>query len=293
VNCGGDLVVGRSIYVGGGTAAGSFTQYCGLTQAPKVYVDNLNGGGEFHLMGGRFETQEFHGSLTNTGATVAVLGDPGVMTVYGPMEQEPNGVTELRIREADCDPDFRVHDRICVSQSADLSGTLLLDTEGYDPEYGDQFCLLSASAGINGFYDLVTGGFDPADPEIALAVVLAGLDDNCVKAVATMPGDINLDFVVDAVDLQLFGANWDPTAEGKTWIDGDFNGDGLSDAVDLQLLGLNWCREYTPPCPPFDFDCCDDCFFCIDRISGVDSVPEPTTFGLIAMGALALLRRRR
>ena len=55
----------------------------------------------------------------------------------------------------------------------------------------------------------------------------------------------------------------------KGWFEGNFsNGDANVDAVDLAALGLNWA--------PSDY-----------------SVPKPATLSVLALGALALLRRKR
>jgi autotransporter-associated beta strand protein len=84
------------------------------------------------------------------------------------------------------------------------------------------------------------------------------------------PGDANGDGVVDAADYirlkQYFGQS---TAAGTN---GDFNGDGMVDWTDLQILMAE---------------------FSTRSVGGAPTAPEPATLGLLAIGALAVLRRRR
>ena len=51
-----------------------------------------------------------------------------------------------------------------------------------------------------------------------------------------LPGDANLDGVVDASDLNVLGIHWQQA--GRVWSDGDFSGDGVVDATDLNALGV-------------------------------------------------------
>ena len=71
--------------------------------------------------------------------------------------------------------------------------------------------------------------------------------------------------------LATLGVNWAPAADDKVWADGDFDEDGDVDGGDLAQIGLNWAPAgYTPP-----------------------GVPEPATMSLLALGSLALIRRRK
>jgi hypothetical protein len=83
-------------------------------------------------------------------------------------------------------------------------------------------------------------------------------------------GDVNGDFVVDAADYIILKQNFGMTDAG--WSDGDFNLNGTVDWDDLQLLMAN---------------------FGTRSIGGAPAIPEPATLGLLAIGALAILRRRR
>jgi len=83
-------------------------------------------------------------------------------------------------------------------------------------------------------------------------------------------GDANGDVVVDAADYITVKRNFGMTT-GATLKNGDFNGDGDVDWDDLQTLMSHFG----------------------DRSSGSAPAPEPATLGLLAIGALALLRRRR
>ncbi len=55
---------------------------------------------------------------------------------------------------------------------------------------------------------------------------------------AFLLGDTNLDTVVNAVDLNLVGRNWQ--AHAPFWSSGDFDADGQIDAQDLNELAKNW-----------------------------------------------------
>jgi autotransporter-associated beta strand protein len=86
-------------------------------------------------------------------------------------------------------------------------------------------------------------------------------------------GDTNEDGVVDAVDYIALKTHFGVT-EGATLAMGNFDAesDGNVDWDDLQILMAN---------------------FGTRSVGGAPATPEPATLGLLAIGALALLRRRR
>ncbi|XAM01127.1 PEP-CTERM sorting domain-containing protein [Phycisphaeraceae bacterium D3-23] len=81
--------------------------------------------------------------------------------------------------------------------------------------------------------------------------------------------DLNGDGFVGAADLDILLANWGSTT--GTTATGDANGDGVTNQLDLDIVDANW-GEGTPP-------------------SSV--IPEPGSLAVLAVGGLALLRRRR
>ena len=88
-----------------------------------------------------------------------------------------------------------------------------------------------------------------------------------VSTIPPTPGDCDEDGDVDGTDLATLGLNWAPSGMSKVWAEGDFDADGDVDGTDLAALGVNW------------------------NPSG--AVPEPTTMGLLAIGAVAFIRRRK
>jgi hypothetical protein len=80
----------------------------------------------------------------------------------------------------------------------------------------------------SGYYDINSNGIVDENDVTAL-----------LSSLGSLPGDANLDGVVNAVDLNQVGLNW-RAARCATWSDGDFSGDGAITAVDLNILALRW-----------------------------------------------------
>jgi hypothetical protein len=94
-----------------------------------------------------------------------------------------------------------------------------------------------------------------------------------VKAAYTLGGDANVDGYVDVSDLSIMGSNYG-TSSGATWDMGDLNYDGAVDVSDLSIMGSNYGSDIFPA-------------------AGATHAPEPGTLALLALGAVAMLRRRR
>ena len=86
-----------------------------------------------------------------------------------------------------------------------------------------------------------------------------------------IPGDFDGDGDVDGVDFGLWQTGY-PTASGASLGDGDFDGDGDVDGVDFGIWQANY---------PTNMG------------SAATMIPEPATLGLLILGGLALLRRRK
>jgi len=72
----------------------------------------------------------------------------------------------------------------------------------------------------------------------ALAAVLTS-----EASALSVPGDANLDGVVDHLDAAVLAQHW--LRPGSwTWIEGDFTGDGRVDDLDASVLAANW--RYIP-----------------------------------------------
>jgi len=98
------------------------------------------------------------------------------------------------------------------------------------------------------------------------AVILGG----SVIPVPALAGDADLNGEVALPDLSILAFHWQMTW-GATWAHGDFDGDGGVALSDLSILAFHW-GETMASAPP---------------------VPEPCGLALLAIGALAVLRRRR
>ncbi len=111
------------------------------------------------------------------------------------------------------------------------------------------------------------------------------LTTNSVMVKRTWNGDANVDGVVDAMDyFQIdMGYRYDNTNHtanpANPYYNGDFNGDGKVNADDYYMIDQAFMHQTGP--------------LSVGSPLGAVAVPEPSTLGLLALGAIGLLARRR
>ncbi len=105
-----------------------------------------------------------------------------------------------------------------------------------------------------------------------------------VKVAYTYYGDSDLSGAVDITDFNAVALNYGTT--GATWQKGDFNYDGTVNLLDLNAIATNFgatpALDLLPASLPAD-----------GSVALGALVPEPTSLGMIALGAGMLVRRRR
>jgi len=116
---------------------------------------------------------------------------------------------------------------------------------------------------------------------------------NEIEVAYTLEGDANLDGKVDASDFSIFAPNFGlNTTLG--WEAGDFNYDGKVDASDFSAFAPNFGLQDNGTAvslPSADYVALD-AFAAANGLT-VTSVPEPASLGLLTIGTVGLLSRRR
>ncbi len=153
-----------------------------------------------------------------------------------------------------------------ITVIADLAGDF--DNDG-DTDADDIDILCDNMGGDVGTYDVDEDG-DVDEGDLTFLIEnLAEWDNGVDTGVGTLQGDFNLDGIVNATDLAIMKGTFGTS--GVDYADGNANCDDLVNATDLAIL--------------------KGAFGFVAPTGG--GVPEPMTIGLLAMGGLALLRRKR
>src|SRR5206468_302387 len=104
----------------------------------------------------------------------------------------------------------------------------------------------------------------------------------------TLLGDTNLDGAVDVTDLGNLASNYGASS-GALWVQGDTNYDNAVDVTDLGNLASNYGGNLGGGASAGPAAMVASSLASV----GGSAVPEPTSLGLVGVGAAALLARRR
>jgi T5SS/PEP-CTERM-associated repeat protein len=146
-------------------------------------------------------------------------------------------------------------------------------SEGFTPEAGDSFKIITALGGVSG--ELTLDGM-PDLPNRLLWDLEVGANQVALNVVQAPPGDYNTDGVVDAGDYIVWRRAVGQSGSGLA---ADGNSDGVVDSADYDHWRANFGSVVggAPSSP----------------IGVATSVPEPCTAALLILGAFVVIGRRR
>jgi fibronectin-binding autotransporter adhesin len=121
--------------------------------------------------------------------------------------------------------------------------------------------------------------------------VVAGLGAGNIEVKYTLYGDANLDGVVNGTDFGILAAHFGDQV--TAWDEGDFNYDGVVNGTDFGALAANFGQQASGTAiqlPAADYAALD-AFAAANGLMA--DVPEPATIGLLTLGTIGVLSRRR
>ena len=116
----------------------------------------------------------------------------------------------------------------------------------------------------------------------------AALSSGQIEIKYTLLGDANLDGAVNGSDFAILATNFNKAVSG--WDAGDFNYDGAANGADFALLASNFNKGASQGAVSSDLAAVDS-FAASNGL--LASVPEPASAGLLILGAVGTLARRR
>lgn len=262
-----NTIVADSIFLAGLNSDGRLNFGGGTLSTHSI--SKGDGAAVFNWQGGTLSVDSFGTpaktfNLDNTNfGTLAAGYSSNLTNIFGQYNQ--GALATLAI-----DEHAGLFDRLAVSQTASLSGTLDLNlTPGFSPGVGSTFTILNASS-VAGVFSRVTGYYAGGD-----SFLYPVYHANFVELKAYLAGDSNFDGKVDGADYTAWADHFLLPGDGVA--SGDFNGDGLVDGLDYVI----WADHFTVTIPA----------------ASLAAVPEPSSLLLAAIGAAGVvilrLRKRR
>ena len=119
---------------------------------------------------------------------------------------------------------------------------------------------------------------------------IGNVDANSILITEAVPGDANLDGVVDIKDLQALANHWQQPA--TDWSQADFDGNGIVALQDLQAIANHWQNGVGAP-GQGSGESFSEALALLPQLGGTSSVPEPMSLAVLGLGTVSLMMRRR
>jgi len=268
------------ITLGLGTGDGTFNFNGGDLTAQ--VIQKSTGGGHFNWNAGALHVQNFGAAaipfdLVNSGSGVLAPGatavpSAGLTNIHGSYTQGANGVTQIDLAGAAPGTGY---DQVLISNVATLDGGFAVQAiNGFEPTLGETFTVMTFGSRFGDFSNY--SGLDLGAATLLPSYVANSL---VLETRSTIPGDVNLDGVVNISDTTSVANNWQTAGPA-----GDANYDGIVDIQDLTVIANHWLQNLGSGGGA--------------GLQSVAAVPEPSTWVSIAGGGLALvvagrIRRRQ
>jgi len=241
-----------------------------------TFYDDVTNAGVIQVSGG--STAVFFGELSGNGCSgtgdVFLEGDtrpgfsPGEMSFGGNVAFGPIAGLEIELGGTVGGDDY---DRLDVAGVLTPGGTLqVVLIDEFAPDVGDTFNILDWGTLAGAEFDIVKL---PALAGRKAWDVSDLYTNGVIGVIGMLDGDTDVDWDVDAVDYDTFVGMFGGPADWRC----DFNEDGVIDIADFALQRAHYGEGVSPSEIPED----------------AATTPEPATLSLLALGGLAVLRRRR
>ncbi len=227
--------------------------------------DNSTTGFAFTTLPGT--TQPING-VSGTPNVVYITGDPSgtayIGKLYAPAGSSPLGASSLEFAS-----------RIPLGNIGTPEG-LSIQADATNSSWVDIFVQTAT-----GIYEAIdkSGTSNGDFGALNFTQIVSTTDDvsfyglTIIPGVASLPGDVNHDGVVNGLDISDVASHW---LKSGTNIEGDANHDGVVNGLDISLIASNWLKSING-----------------SAAASASPVPEPATIGLILSGTACLLATRR
>jgi fibronectin-binding autotransporter adhesin len=239
-----------------------------------------------------------HGALSISGSGIVQLADNvAAGTAYGTsnvnlttLSIAGNGTFDIGNNRVIIDYTAG-HDPIASIQQWIENGYLSDEVPG-DPHSGGGPSIISSDIAADDAASGLSYGIGYADGADGL---VAGLPSGEIEIMLTLLGDANLDGTVNSEDFTPFSAN---LGKNGSWDDGDFNYDGTVNAEDFSPFSHNIGQSATLAAAAGVLEPANGGISVAnvpEVANGVSltNVPEPASTGLLTVGLVSILARRR